>query len=119
LQGGNSDNTLAKPEIAWYTVPKAVIAVLTLETIIDRATPVAQKYDIARLELFGSYADGTATEDSDADFLVQFSVPVPSIFKVMGFREELSHSLGLPVDVVTLPLARPEKLCISRTERII
>ncbi|MDR1571537.1 MAG: nucleotidyltransferase domain-containing protein [Clostridiales Family XIII bacterium] len=92
---------------------------LTLETIRDRARPLAKKYDVVSLELFGSYADGTANENSDADFLVRFAVPVPSIFRVMGFREELSRSLGLPVDVVTLPLARPDRLRASRTEKIL
>ena len=92
---------------------------LTIEAIRDKARPVAEKYDVLTLELFGSYADGTATDNSDADFLAQFSAPIPSIFKVMGFREELSRSLGMSVDVVTLPLVNPEKLRISRTEKII
>jgi predicted nucleotidyltransferase len=92
---------------------------LTLEAIRNRTKPVAKKYDIVNLELFGSYADGTANENSDADFLVRFAVPVPSIFNVMGFREELSPSLVLLVDVVTLPLVRPDKLRVSRTEKII
>jgi predicted nucleotidyltransferase len=92
---------------------------LTLETICYRAKTLAKKYNVESLELFGSYADGTADENSDADFLVRFAAPVPSIFKVMGFREELSQSLGMPVDVVTLPLARPDKLHVSRTEKIL
>jgi predicted nucleotidyltransferase len=92
---------------------------LTLEVIRKRAEPIAKKYNVVSLELFGSYADGTANENSDADFLALFAVPVPSIFKVMGFREELSLSLGLPVDVVTLPLANPDKLRITRTEKIV
>jgi predicted nucleotidyltransferase len=45
--------------------------------IAERAKPIAEKYNVTSLELFGSYADGTTTEDSDADFLVQFSVWVP------------------------------------------
>jgi len=92
---------------------------LTVELIREKAEPVARKYDVRSLELFGSHADGTADEKSDVDFLVRFAVPVPSIFKVMGFREELSCSLRLPVDVVTLPLSNPGKLRISHTERII
>ncbi|MDR1966968.1 MAG: nucleotidyltransferase domain-containing protein [Synergistaceae bacterium] len=92
---------------------------LTIETIRDRAQPIAKKYNVVSLELFGSYADGTADENSDADFLVRFAAPVPSIFKVMGFREELSRVLGLPIDVVTLPLTRPDKLRVSRTEKIV
>jgi predicted nucleotidyltransferase len=93
--------------------------VLTLEAIRDRAKPVAKKYNVVSLELFGSYAEGTANDNSDADFLARFAAPVPSIFKVMGFREELSRSLGLSVDVITLPLARPDKLRVSRTEKIL
>ncbi|MCL2766409.1 MAG: nucleotidyltransferase domain-containing protein [Peptococcaceae bacterium] len=92
---------------------------LTLEVIRDRAKPIAKKYDVVSLELFGSYVDGTADEKSDADFLAKFAAPVPSIFKVMGFREELSLSLGLPVDVVTLPLANPTQLRVVRTEKIV
>ena len=93
--------------------------VITLEVIREKAKPVAKKYNVVLLELFGSYADGTANEDSDVDFLARFAVPIPSIFKVMGFQEELSRSLGIPVDVVTLPLAHPEMFRISRTEKII
>ena len=92
---------------------------LTIEAIRDRVKPVAKKYDVESLELFGSYADGTADENSDVDFIARFNTPIPSIFKVMGFREELSHSLGLPVDVITLPLVRPDKLRVSRTEKIL
>ena len=92
---------------------------LTLEVIRDRAEPIAKKYNVVSLELFGSYVDGTANENSDADFLARFAAPIPSIFKVMGFRDELSHSLGLPVDVITLPVANPNKLRVTRTEKIV
>jgi len=92
---------------------------LTLEAIRRKAEPVAKKYDVVSLDIFGSYADGTADENSDADFLVRFAAPVPSILKVMGFREELSRSLGLPVDIVTLPLVKPDKLRVSHTEKIL
>ena len=92
---------------------------LTLHTIREKSLPIARKYQVKRLELFGSYANGNATERSDADFLVEFIAPEPSIFAVMGLREELSRSLGKPVDVVTLPLANPARLRIERTERIL
>jgi len=93
--------------------------VLTLDAIRERVRPVAEKYNVVTLELFGSYADGVANETSDVDFFTQFAVAIPSIFKVMGFREELSRSLGIPVDVVTLPLVNPDKLRIFRTVKIL
>jgi predicted nucleotidyltransferase len=92
---------------------------LTVETIREKALPIAHKYQVKRLLLFGSYANGNANADSDADFLVEFTLPEPSIFAVMGLREELSRSLGKPVDVVTLPLQRPEYLRFERTEQIL
>ena len=87
---------------------------LTMDIIRQAVMPLADKYNIARVDVFGSYADGNATEKSDADFLVTFRAKVPSIFKVMGFREELRNRLNHPVDVVTLPLARPGKLRIGK-----
>lgn len=44
--------------------------VYSLEEIQRRAAPLIAKYRIPALYLFGSYARGEATEDSDLDFLV-------------------------------------------------
>ena len=87
---------------------------LTIDIIKRTVSPLAEKYGVMKVDLFGSYAAGNATEKSDADFLVTFTEKVPSIFKVMGFREELTAELNRPVDVVTLPLARPDKLSVDK-----
>jgi len=87
---------------------------LSMDVIRQAVMPLADKYDLAKVDLFGSYADGNATEKSDADFLVTFRAKVPSIFKVMGCKEELQNRLNRPVDVVTLPLPRPGKFRIGK-----
>ena len=92
---------------------------LNLADIKDKITPIAQKYAVNQVEVFGSYANGTAKPKSDIDFLVEFSTPIPSIFKVMGFREELRKTLGIEVDVVTLPLTNPNAINIDRREKIL
>ena len=93
---------------------------LTKEEIREKVIPFAKKYDVVRVDIFGSYANGNATTKSDVDFLVEFSPDsAPSIFEVMGLQEELKCALGLSVDVVTLPLANPKRISIGRTERII
>ena len=89
---------------------------LSMDVIRQAVMPLADKYDLAKMDLFGSYADGSATEKSDADFLVTFRAKVPSIFTVMGFKEELQNRLNRPVDVVTLPLSRPGKF---RTGKVV
>jgi len=76
----------------------------TIESIREAVTPLAIKYNVQKVELFGSYANGTATEKSDADFMVLFDPPIISLFKVMGFKESLKNNLGIPVDLLTLPL---------------
>jgi predicted nucleotidyltransferase len=88
--------------------------VLTIEFIRQTVIPLAEKYNIRRIDLFGSYANGQASEESDADFLVTFIAEIPSIFKVMGFKQELADRLNHTVDVVTLPPARPDKLNIDK-----
>ena len=88
---------------------------LTIDIIKSEVLPLAKKYNVASVRLFGSLADGSAKETSDVDFLVKFVVPVPSIFKVLGFREELQKQLHVPVDIVTVPITRPERLKIGRT----
>ena len=46
-----------------YTMP--------IEEIIQRVTELAHKYNVTRLDLFGSFAQGTASERSDIDFVVR------------------------------------------------
>ena len=88
---------------------------LTLEFIKQKIVPLAKKYQVSKIDLFGSYANGNMTEKSDVDFLVKFEEDIPSIFAVMGFQEELKEQLNISVDVVTLPLVRPEYLNIEKT----
>lgn len=87
---------------------------LTIPHIKGEILPLAVKYGVAKIDLFGSYANGTATEKSDVDFLVEFKVPVPSIFAVMGFKSEVESRLNHPVDVVTLPISKPDMLNIDK-----
>ena len=91
---------------------------LSLENIKQAVIPLAEKYDILKVDLFGSYANGRATETSDADFLVKFRSDIPSIFKVMGFKEELETSLRSPVDIVTLPFTQNNPLNIDEVVSI-
>jgi predicted nucleotidyltransferase len=46
------------------------MAVYSVEQIKERIMPVAQRYGVKRVMLFGSYARGEAAEDSDVDLHV-------------------------------------------------
>lgn len=51
--------------------------------------------------LFGSYAKGTATRDSDIDLLIEKGLPL-SLLKMSGLRQDAIDALGLDVDLVSL-----------------
>lgn len=73
---------------------------LTTEQITDAVAQVAKRYPVRAVHLFGSYADGTATENSDVDFFVEFEQSPVSFFKVMGMRAALDDILGKDIDIV-------------------
>lgn len=63
-------------------------------------------YPLASLALFGSYADGTATEGSDVDILVEFKQAVG--FEFIDLSIELENLLQKPVDLVTRKAIKPK-----------
>lgn len=90
----------------------------TLDMIRQAVHTAAEQFPIKRVELFGSYANGTADESSDVDFLVEFSENPTSLLHICGFRETLSELLNLDVDIVKLPRKQDDGLTIDRTVRM-
>jgi uncharacterized protein len=50
--------------------------------------------------IFGSYARDEQTPESDLDVLVSFRARV-NLFDLIGLEQELTHRLGIKVDLVT------------------
>ncbi|MBR4172681.1 MAG: nucleotidyltransferase domain-containing protein [Kiritimatiellae bacterium] len=73
----------------------------TIEEITRRITPVAQKYGLAAVYLFGSYARGEATADSDVDLLVDLRGSVIKGLNFVSLYNELEAALGISIDIVT------------------
>lgn len=78
-----------------------------------KATQDAQIQEVA---LFGSYADGTARDDSDVDLLVSFSSPVVSFFTLARALEAMEQCLDVSVDLVQDPL--PEDALLTIRKRV-
>lgn len=73
----------------------------TILALMTEHKPVrGERFGVRRLALFGSFARGTAREDSDVDVLVRFDGPATSkrYFGVQFYLEDLLHR---PVDLVT------------------
>ena len=71
----------------------------TMEEIIQKSVPLAQKYGVRRLGLFGSYARGEAKEESDLDFLINEG-NMRGLIQYMSFVNDLEDAFGCHVDVV-------------------
>ncbi|MCR4771470.1 MAG: nucleotidyltransferase domain-containing protein [Oscillospiraceae bacterium] len=74
----------------------------TTDEIRRRITPVAREYKLAAVYLFGSYARGEATAESDVDLLVDLS---GSVIRGLNFAllcRDLEDALETAVDIITL-----------------
>lgn len=75
----------------------------TIDEITRRITPVAKEYRLAVVYLFGSYARGDATADSDVDLLVDISGSgIDSLFQLGGLYSALEAALETGIDLVTV-----------------
>jgi uncharacterized protein len=61
---------------------------------------ICAAYHIAQLELFGSQANGRATEQSDVDLLVTFVPGRTPGFAFFDLHRELEQLFGKPVDLL-------------------
>lgn len=63
------------------------------------------KYPIESLAIFGSFARGEATEQSDVDILVEFNGSIG--WQFLTLADELEALLGLKVDLVSRKGIKP------------
>lgn len=77
---------------------------LTIEQITEAAKMAAQEYPIKRIDLFGSYANGTNTDKSDVDLLVEFTTRAISLIILSGLKIRMEELLNTPVDVIHSPV---------------
>ncbi len=77
--------------------------VYSIETIQSIVTPIAQKYGLPAVFLFGSYARGTATEASDIDLLIDTTgTTIKTLMGLGALYCELEEALQKPIDLITI-----------------
>ena len=80
-------------------------SVIEFDGVLDRTTisyyaiKLGQEYGARKVSLFGSYARGEATAESDVDILLDKG-EIKGM-RVLDFQDALAECLGKPVDVVT------------------
>lgn len=87
---------------------------LSLRQIAAGVAAAAQEYPIVKAELFGSYAAGQSSPDSDVDLLVEFSSPRVSLLTLNSLKYKLEELLGTDVDLIHGPLPEDSMIEIGR-----
>ena len=82
-------------------------SVFTMEQIAAAVKPLADKYRVKEIYLFGSYARGEADENSDLDFLV-FGGEMFRRTMIFSLAEELREVLKKNVDVFEIAEVNPD-----------
>ena len=99
---------------------------LTIAQIQEAVSDAAKRYNdgvdqdkfIASIELFGSYAEGRATETSDIDLIVEFAQPMVSLFTLASVLDVMEQATGKPVDLVQRPFPDDMLLEIDTTVKL-
>jgi len=91
---------------------------LSVEELKTKIRPVAERYGVEKVYLFGSVARGNYTEDSDYDFCIEKG-KVRDLFTFSGLRSEMERVIGAEIDLVTTKAVPPEILKEIRGEWVL
>lgn len=92
--------------------------IYTIEEIKEKATPIAQKYGVDSMSLFGSYARGEAREDSDLDFFIDRG-DIKGLLDYTGFVQDLEEIFKCHVDVVSTGIEDKSFLAIIKKDGVL
>lgn len=78
-----------------------VYTIEEIKTIINsKRSELAEIYFVSDILLFGSYARGEQTSESDIDFLIETLKPI-SLFKFANLKEYFENLFGKKIDLGT------------------
>lgn len=75
--------------------------IYTKDEIRRRIVPIAQKYQLQSVYLFGSYARNEATDSSDMDVLVDTTNSKVVGWVIGGLYNDLCETFGSNIDLIT------------------
>ena len=89
----------------------------TIEKIREKVIPIAKKYGVKKISLFGSYARGEADEKSDLDFLFRKGKVLG--LQYVGFVNDLEDEFNCHVDLVSEGISDKEFLNEIKNDEVI
>ena len=74
--------------------------IYTIDEIAAAVKPIAEKYGIEKVWLFGSYARGEATEKSDVDLLISYQ-KLKGMFALGGVYSDIEDAFNEQFQLIT------------------
>jgi predicted nucleotidyltransferase len=76
--------------------------IYTISELKERIRPVALKYGLPAVYIFGSYARGEPTDESDVDILVdKTGTELTGLFEMGGLFNDLEVAVEKPIDLIS------------------
>ena len=86
---------------------------MKIDFIAEAVKKAAKVYPIKRVLLFGSQAEGRATEESDVDLIIEFSEPV-TLITLAELKEYMEEILKKSVDIIHGPLRSDDLIEVNK-----
>ena len=89
--------------------------VYSVKQIADIVRPIAEQHHLKAVYLFGSYARGTATEQSDIDLLIDTTgTSIKSLLGLAAVYCDLEAALKKQVDLITISSLEQSSSMVSQ-----
>ena len=75
--------------------------IYTTDELREKIIPIAEKYLLRRVYVFGSYARNEATDTSDIDVLVDTTDSIVHGWIIGGLYNDLCETFGDKIDLIT------------------
>ena len=79
---------------------------MTMQAIKRKILPILKRQGVLRAAVFGSFARGEETKNSDIDFLMEIAKN-KTFFDLVGLKIEMEDKLGRKVDIVEYEAINP------------
>jgi len=99
-------------------MPSATHKKLSIEELKTVVAPVAEKYGVDRVYLFGSVARGDCDENSDYDFYIEKG-KIRSAIILSEFFLDLRDAVGSEIDLISTRSVRPELMNRIMEEKVL
>lgn len=87
-------------------------SIISIKKIKEMTIPIFEKYPINKAILFGSYAKGEATNNSDIDLYIDTNGKLRGL-DFVGLLEILVDTLGIDIDLIDKSHIEPNSLIMQ------